>query len=109
MRTASCVINLHVAYFEGDRIVNSDEPAVECIEIQLIMKLNAIQVCLQTACRAVASLDVDGITASMTLRKSNTRVELVLRSVSVGDLNPDTIYNKVKFVFFSNEGPSIFS
>lgn len=68
---------------------------IECVELLLIIRLKAIRVCLQTTCRAVASLDVDGFTASMTLRKLNTRVELNLSSVTVSDLNPETMYNKV--------------
>ena len=93
------------ARIEGDRETIDDRP--ECVELLLLVKLRAIRVCLQTTCRAVASLDVDGFTASMTLRKSNTRVELTLSSVTVADLNPETMYNKVNIRPINHLPPSI--
>lgn len=51
--------------------------------------------CIQTASRPIASMDIDGFLGALTLKKSCTDIKLVLQSISVCDLNPNTIYNKV--------------
>lgn len=51
--------------------------------------------CIQTASRPIASMDIDGFQAALTLKKSSTNIKFILQSISVCDLNPNTIYNKV--------------
>lgn len=67
----------------------------EIIELKISIQLDVIQMCIQTASRPIASMDIDGFHGALTLKKSCTNIKLVLQSVSVCDLNPDTIYNKV--------------
>lgn len=67
----------------------------EITELKVTAQLSVIQVCLQTAYRPLATMDVDGFSASVAIKKSSTHFDAVLQSVSIGDLNPNTIYNKV--------------
>lgn len=81
---------------------------MEITELKVTAQLSEIHVCLQTASRPLANMDVDGLDVAVCMRKSCTQVDAVLHSVSVSDLNPETMYNKVgvkifeKYVYYSN-------
>ncbi len=67
----------------------------EITELKVTAELDIIQMCLQTQSRPIATMDIDGFNASIFFKKSTTQIESVLQSISVCDLNPETIYNKV--------------
>lgn len=80
--------------FIGDKRVK--KPISDVTELKFTATLGIIRVCLQTAYRPLATMDVDGFSASVSVKKLNTHINVVLQSVSIGDLNPDTMYNKVR-------------
>lgn len=72
-----------------------DSTSPEITELKVTATLNEIQICLQTSCRPLATLYIDGLELSASIKRSRTVVDAILHSVSVCDLNPETIYNKV--------------
>lgn len=73
------------------------EKLSEITELKVSVKLSVIQMCLQTMYRPLVVMDIDNFIGSVILKKSNTQIDVVLQSISVRDLNPETIYNKVPF------------